>query len=84
MTRKEVAKIVHDFPIKEEIGFTSIEQTFLLMKYFEGINLERYYNAMLGNTCALIDNQTRTYHCDIITAIMCGLEDRDVLPHEWD
>lgn len=84
MTRKEVTKIVHDFNTKEEIGFTPIEISLLLLQHFNGIDMDRYYSAMLGNTCAVIDGITRTYHCDIITGIMCGIEDRDILPHEWD
>lgn len=84
MTRAEVTKIVHDFPITEDLGFTSVEQALLLLMHFDGINTERYYNAMFGNTIGVINGIGRTYHCDIITAIMCGIEDRDILPHEWD
>lgn len=84
MTRKEVTKIVNNFPTKNEMGFTSIEQTLLLMKHFEGIKIERYYNSMIGNTMAVIDNISRTYHCDVITGIMCALEDREINSEEWD
>lgn len=84
MTRKEVTKIVMEYPTSNEIGFTSVEQALLLMTHFDGIKLDRYYNSMLGSTKALIGNQGITYHSDIITGIMCGLEDRDIKTEEWD
>jgi len=84
MTRKEVTKIVHDYPIEEVIGFTSIEQTLLLNDHFSDMDVTRYYGSMLGNTCMVIEGQTRTYHCDVITGIMCALEDRDMTYFEWD
>jgi len=84
MTRAEVTEIVHNFNTTEDIGFTSVEQALLLMQHFDGINMERYYNAMFCNTMAVVNGITRTYHCDIITAIMCGIEDRDMTYFEWD
>lgn len=47
--------------------------------------MDKYNNAMFGNTYMLSDEgKTITYHCDIITALLCGIEDRDIHLWEWD
>jgi hypothetical protein len=38
----------------------------------------------MGITCMMINNQMVIYHCDIHTAIMCGIENRDMKPSEFD
>lgn len=83
MTRKEVTEIVMNYPTSNELGFTAVEQVLLIME-FEDFNIQKYYNAFFGCTRALVGKITITYHSDIITAIMCGLENRDIQSHEWD
>jgi len=75
--------IVNTFPIKSEFGFTTKEQEKLL-KLFPNINKEKYDNALMGITCMMIDNQIIVYHCDIITALKCGTQNRNIKHYEWD
>ena len=86
MTRDEVTKIVLAYDRTNDLGFTSIEEALLLLKNFdEMINIERFHNAKFGNTVGVTDSGlTLTYPVDLITAIMCGLEDRDITQAEWD
>jgi hypothetical protein len=46
--------------------------------------MDKYYKAVQGDTCAVVDNQVIQYHCDIEKAIRCGLEKRDIKPYEFD
>jgi len=84
MKRKEVTKLVHDFKTKNKEGFTPVESSLFLLVNFPDMNMEKYNSAMRGNTCMVIDGVVITYHCDIITGIMCGIEDRDMYGWEWD
>ena len=74
---------VYSFPTKHQDGFT-IEEMTELLKDFEGINMDAFNNALVGNTCLLIENEIVTYRCDLLTAIYCGMNNREVLPHEFD
>ena len=82
MTRIE--KLVYDYPTKHKHGFiqTEIDE---LLSWFNGLNMEKWDNAMMGNTC-MMDKEDGfiIYHCDILTALRCAIEDRDMYLHEWD
>ena len=78
-----IEKIVKEFPTKNKEGFTAKEQEELL-KLFPGINKEKYDNALWGVTCIMVEDEIVIYHCDIITALRCGTENRNIRYYEWD
>jgi hypothetical protein len=82
---KALSQLVLNYKTKHKEGFVDDEQEELL-KNFSDINMDRYYDVLNGVTC-IIDQKTQEfiiYHCDILTAILCGLEDRDMYTSEWD
>lgn len=79
---KELLIGLYSYPTKYEIGFTSLEIKELLEKY--KIDSEKFYTALGVNTCAVIDGETVTYHCDIEKGLRCVLENRQQNIMEWD
>ena len=79
----DLEEIVYKYPTKYKEGFIVKEYQELLKK-FPNINMDKFNNALCGITCMVIDGQTISYHCDILTALRCGIEDRDMYLHEWD
>lgn len=82
---RKLYNIVYNYPTKSEYGFIASEQEELL-KQFPNINMDKYENALTGITC-MMDEETKgfiIYHCDILTALYCGLENRDMTVAEWD
>lgn len=77
--------LVYNYKTKSEYGFVASEQKELL-KQFPDINMEKYEDALCGITCMMNEetNELIIYHCDILTALHCGLENRDMYSHEWD
>lgn len=78
-----VEERVYNYPTKHKQGFVQSEILELLTNY-PTINMKQFYNALTGNTCALIDNEVVNYHCDIELAIRCGLENRKPTAYEFD
>ena len=76
-------EIVYNYKTKHKYGFTHKEIEDVL-KGFPNINLDKFYEALQGNTCMVIGNEVITYHCDLLLALECGVENRDVESHEWD
>lgn len=74
---------VYNYPTKSPYGFTNEEMAELLKKY-PNVNMEKFNNAMWGNTCMMIEGKIITYHCDVAKALQCGLENRDLTVDEWD
>lgn len=81
MTIKET---VDSYKTKYKQGFTSSEVDDIVKTSYSDINMDKFNNALRGNTCMLIDNEIIFYHCDIIKALKCGVENRDLYPYEWD
>lgn len=79
----EIRKIVMEFPTDSEWGFTDWEIEKLL-EQFPGINKDKFDSALGGITCMTVDGKPRIYHCDIITALRCGLENRNIRGIEFD
>lgn len=76
--------LVYTWPTKSEYGFIASEQKELL-KQFPDINMDKYEDALNGITCMMDDKGGFIiYHCDILTALHCGIENRDIYAHEWD
>jgi hypothetical protein len=74
---------VLNYKTKHEEGFMDSEVEELL-KEFPEINMEMFNEALWGNTCMVIDEKIINYHCDIIKALRCGVENRKLRFEEWD
>lgn len=82
-----IDSIVRNWETKYSQGFMWVEITALLASLPEkGIEIKesRFTDAMMGNTCAVIDGMQVIYPHDIIKALNCAIEDRDLYFHEWD
>ena len=76
--------MIYDYPTKSEHGFTQSEINSLL-SWFPTINMEKFDNAMMGNTCMLNEqNQIINYHCDVYKALLCGLKNISLSISNWD
>ena len=74
---------VYSYPTTYKEGFIAAEINDLL-KEFPTIDMEKYNDAMMGNTCMVRDGQTIIYHCDVLKALQCGIEKRNLKWYEWD
>jgi len=74
---------VYNFKTKNKEGFTNKEMETLLKDY-PNIHMDKFNNAMMGNTCMIIDEEIINYHCDVLSALRCGLENRNLRYYEWD
>ena len=74
---------VYNFKTKHKQGFIQSEMKTLLEDY-PGINMDKFNLAMTGNTCMVIDDEIINYHCDVLTALRCGIENRDMKWWEMD
>ena len=83
MSNKELKNIVYNFPTKTKYGFIQSEIDDLIKDY-PNINMDRFNDAMMGNTCMVLDNEIVIYHCDILKALRCGIENRDLTWEEFD
>ena len=78
-------KLVYGFRTKHKEGFTDRELKRLLSTIGkDNINMEKYNSALTGITCMVIDEEMVIYHCDVLTALRCGMENRDIKSYEWD
>ena len=81
---EEIHEKVYSFKTKSNYGFVQSEIDELLKDY-PSVNMNRFDDAMMGNTCMLSDdNEIINYFCDVRTALICGLEDRAMKSWEWD
>jgi hypothetical protein len=78
-----ISERVNTYPTKHEEGFISSELEELLKEY-PNIDIGKFNEAMMGNTCMLKGNEVIMYHCDIELAIRCGIEKRNVRGYEMD
>ena len=74
---------VNNFKTTYKEGFIKSEVDSLLKDYPD-INMDKFYNALRGNTCMIRDGKVIMYHCDIENALKCGIENRDLYYWEWD
>ena len=75
--------LINNFPTKNKEGFTTNEIDDLL-KLFPNIETSKFDDALGIRTCMFIDNEIITYHCDILTALRCVTENREMRSYEWD
>lgn len=86
LTAEEYNKLkdkVYNFKTKHEIGFLR-EEVEELLKDYPKINVDKFYEATNGNTVQVREGKVVEYHCDILLALVCGLENRDPHASEWD
>ena len=84
MDANEVREFVYNYKTKYKRGFTDEEVKEVLKKYPEADN-EKFHDAMIGNTGILSDEgEFVNYHVDVLHALYCGLENRDLYPWEFD
>tara|TARA_R110001606_G_scaffold134259_1_gene270598 strand:- start:15122 stop:15385 length:264 start_codon:yes stop_codon:yes gene_type:complete len=82
----EVNVYINKFKTKHKQGFIPSECEHVI-EYFKSkykFNMDKYYKAMYGNTCMVIDGEIITYQCDITLGIKCGIENREQTVEEWD
>jgi len=84
MTRTDVNKMVYEYDTMHERGFTQIEQELFLTEFFPEIDKKKYYSYFFGTTYTIQDGFAITHYTDIVTSIMCCLEDRDMNFMEFD
>ena len=83
VNHKEISDYIYSVKTEDPHGFTSEELDEVVKKY-PTINLEKFDSALTGITCAFIDNKIRIYPCDIVKAVVCGLENRELNQSEFD
>lgn len=74
---------VRNYETNSPYGFNNKEQKEVL-KHFPNINMKKYNNALMGCTCMSDETGLIMYHCDIVKAIQCGIENRELRVSEWD
>tara|TARA_R110000803_G_scaffold86532_2_gene152963 strand:+ start:295 stop:558 length:264 start_codon:yes stop_codon:yes gene_type:complete len=75
---------VYNYKSKSDYGLISTEIKDVLKDYPD-CNMEKYNDAMMGNTGMFEDDKGFiNYHCDVYSAILCGMENRDQMLQEWD
>tara|TARA_R110001592_G_scaffold58417_1_gene176947 strand:- start:315 stop:572 length:258 start_codon:yes stop_codon:yes gene_type:complete len=75
--------LVNNFPTKHKEGFT-IPEIDKLIQLFPNIEISKFDDALLGNTIMVRNGDHINYHCDILTALKCGVENRTINLKEWD
>ena len=78
---------IHDYKTYHTHGFIQ-EEIEEIIKMFPKFNRDKFDDAMMGNTCMMTsykgENRLVNYHCDILSGLRCGIENRDLYIDEWD
>lgn len=83
MDYKKLKEKVYNYNTKYDIGYLPNEIDNLLEEY-PNINKDKFDTALRGVTCQSKEGKLVIYYCDILLALKCGLENRDVRLYEWD
>lgn len=88
-TGKELEDLVYNYePTQEQGGFTAVDLELFLLdtKLYEAgkVTAGIVLSKMGTVTCTMYKGTFCYYHCDILTALRCVLEDREMYEHEWD
>lgn len=76
---------IYNYPTKYKEGFIKGEIEKLLEEYPQVKDkMYRFNRAMMGNTCMVRNDEIISYHCDVLTALRCALEDRGLKTYEFD
>jgi len=77
--------VVYHTKTKYEKGFLADEHKKLLRRFpTKYMNMDKYYEALHGITGIMTIDGGLIYHCDIIKALNCGIEDRNLTLAEFD
>lgn len=88
MTYKELEDLVYNYKTYSEFGFIQ-EEIDTLIKRFPKFNMDKFNEAMGGNTCMTCEYKGKqelvNFRCDVLLGLNCGIGDgRDVKPYEFD
>lgn len=75
--------LVYNYKTRFKEGFTTDEEKKLIER-FPTISTKHYFDALNGVTGLLREGEPITFHCDIFTALNCGLDHRNITAAEWD
>jgi hypothetical protein len=81
--RDRITSIVRSFKTKYDEGFTWNEIQSISEK-FTSLNRDKFESALFGITCRMINEETVIYSWDVVKALRCGLENRNLRGYEWD
>ena len=93
--KKEIVdlhKLVYEYPTKHKEGFLPDELKAIVTRFqrtdienkFPKMNRKKFNDALTGITCVIMEDQIVIYHCDVLKALKCGIEDRNIKFEEWD
>lgn len=82
-SKKDIERFIREYKTQYPEGFTDKERNEVL-RHFPHIDMKKYNDAMMCLTCKMIGDDTVVYHHDVINAILCGIERRDLTTIEWD
>lgn len=84
-TDQVVRNFVDKLDTKYKEGLTK-EEVAETVAYFKGANFskKKFRDAMTGNTGIVIEGEPLIYKHDVIKALICALEDRELTIPEWD
>jgi hypothetical protein len=75
---------IYNYPTKNKMGFLMVEVEQLLSE-FPDCNRDKFDNTLRGLTCVADENKNAViYHCDILKALICGLENRNLRSYDFD
>ncbi len=79
-----IQEIVDAYERENEIGLLEEEIIDIIEYHFDDFSIEKYNNAMMGNTCGSKDGKLLNYPWDVVVALKCGVEKRELTAAEWD
>lgn len=81
---EKIQKFVYEYKTKHSKGFTPEEIEDVKTRYPK-INDEKFDSALMGITGRVYGGGVFViYHCDVLKAIVCGLENRELNEFEFD
>jgi len=83
LCNKCVEEYVREYPVKSKWGFNPEELADIIQE-FPDINIKKFDLAMGVHTVITDEGKIITFPYDVITALRCGIENRDIKLSEWD
>ena len=78
----DINKFIYGYETRFKEGFTPEEVKEILDKLKDEMNMEKWDDAMMCNTCINKEGIPLTFHSDLTTGLRCGIENRDI--HWWE
>ena len=85
-TKQEIEDFIYDhYKTKYREGFLPTEMDYVIKEVAKhhDLKMDRFDDAMKGNTCMIREGKLITYHCDLYKALICAIEDRSLSVGEW-